>query len=102
MILIKFFSSIGIIQSCIKKNDSDKKLQITNEVINKSEYELINSSKDRTCDSTIFGHLSRKISVRVVPLHKTPTIKTIEDASFLKIYGIVPVRNQRCTLLNSK
>ncbi|CAD1468461.1 unnamed protein product, partial [Heterotrigona itama] len=89
----------GIIQSCIKKNDSDKKLQITNEVINKSEYELINSSKDRTCDSTIFGHFSRRISVRVVPLNSTPTVKSIEDASFLKVYGIVPVKNQRCTLL---
>ncbi|KOX69838.1 Putative serine/threonine-protein kinase haspin like protein [Melipona quadrifasciata] len=92
----------GIIQSCIKKNDNDndKKLQITNEVINKSEYELINNSKDRTCNSTIFGHLSRKISIRVVPLHKT--VKSIEDASFLKVYGIVPIKDQRCTLLNNK
>ncbi|KAK9303159.1 hypothetical protein QLX08_005104 [Tetragonisca angustula] len=89
----------GIIQSCIKKNDSDKKLQITNGVINKSEYELINNSKDITCDSTIFGHLSRRISVRVVPLHKT--VKSIEDASFLKVYGIVPIKDQRCTLLNN-
>ncbi|KAK1128327.1 hypothetical protein K0M31_002795 [Melipona bicolor] len=91
----------GIIQSCIKKNDNDndKKLQITNEVINKSEYELINNSKDRTYNSTIFGHLSRKISIRVVPLHKT--VKSIEDASFLKVYGIVPIKDQRCTLLNN-
>lgn len=92
------FLHIGIIQSCIKKNDSDKELQITNEVINKSEHELVNK-KSRTCDSTNFGRVSRRISVRVIPIHKT--VKSIEDAPFLEVYGIVPVKSQRFTLLNN-
>ncbi|KAG9436471.1 hypothetical protein HZU67_01428 [Apis mellifera carnica] len=88
----------GIIQSCIKKNDSDKELQVTNEIINKSEHELVNK-KSRTCDSTNFGRVSRRISVRVIPIHKT--VKSIEDAPFLEVYGIVPVKSQRFTLLNN-
>ncbi|XP_043583360.1 uncharacterized protein LOC122568084 isoform X2 [Bombus pyrosoma] len=88
----------GIIQSCIKKNDSNTKLRTTNEVINKSEYELINN-KGKTCDSTNLTRVSKRISVRVVPIHKT--VKSIEDASFLEVYGIVPVKSQRFTLLNN-
>ncbi|XP_060813689.1 uncharacterized protein LOC132905941 isoform X2 [Bombus pascuorum] len=88
----------GIIQSCIKKNDSNTKLRTTNEVINKSKYELINN-KGKTCDSTNLTRVSKRISVRVVPIHKT--VKSIEDASFLEVYGIVPVKSQRFTLLNN-
>ncbi|XP_071861051.1 haspin isoform X1 [Bombus fervidus] len=88
----------GIIQSCIKKNDSNTKLRTTNEVINKSKYELINN-KGKTCDSTNLTRVSKRISVRVVPIHET--VKSIEDASFLEVYGIVPVKSQRFTLLNN-
>lgn len=55
--------------------------------------------KSRTCDSTNFGRVSRRISVRVIPIHKT--VKSIEDAPFLEVYGIVPVKSQRFTLLNN-
>ncbi|KOC69702.1 Putative serine/threonine-protein kinase haspin like protein [Habropoda laboriosa] len=88
----------GIVQSCISKYNNDKERQITNETINKLEHELANK-KDRTCDSTKLGRLSRRISVRVVPIHKT--VKSIEDVPFLEVYGIVPVKSQRFTLLNN-
>ncbi|OAD62606.1 Putative serine/threonine-protein kinase haspin like protein [Eufriesea mexicana] len=86
----------GIIQSCIKKND--KKLQITNELTNKSYHELINN-KGKTYDSTNLSRVSRRISIRVVPICKT--VKSIEDAPFLEVYGIVPIKSQRFTLLNN-
>lgn len=90
---------IGIIQSCIKRNDrSDKELKVHNETINKSESEFVN--KSRTCDSTNLGRISRRISVRVVPIQKT--IQSIEDVSFLEVYGIFPVKTKRFTLLNGK
>ncbi|CAK9825332.1 Serine/threonine-protein kinase haspin homolog [Anthophora retusa] len=88
----------GIVQSCISKYNNDKERQITNETINKLEHELVNK-KNRTCDSTKLGRLSRRISVRVVPIHKT--VKSIEDVPFLEAYGIVPVKSQRFTLLNN-
>ncbi|XP_034192367.2 haspin isoform X1 [Osmia lignaria lignaria] len=88
----------GIIQSCIKENSSGKELQVCNEAINESKCKL-DDNKSRTCDSTNFGHLSRRISVCVVPIHKT--VESIEDAPFLEVYGIVPVKSQRYTLLNN-
>ncbi|XP_076620657.1 haspin [Colletes latitarsis] len=87
----------GIIQSCVSKTENDKELHASNEIINKTEDELA-TNKGRTCDSTNFGRLSRRISVRVVPINKT--IKFIEDAPFLEVYGIVPVKSQRFTLIN--
>ncbi|XP_043256120.1 uncharacterized protein LOC122399483 [Colletes gigas] len=87
----------GIIQSCVSKTVNDKELRASNEIISKTEDELA-TNKGRTCDSTNFGRLSRRISVRVVPINKT--IKFIEDAPFLEVYGIVPVKSQRFTLIN--
>ncbi|CAL7944658.1 unnamed protein product [Xylocopa violacea] len=88
----------GIIQSCIKRNGGDKELQTINEVDNKSESEVADC-KSRTCDSTSLGRLSKRISVRVVPIYKS--VKSIEDAQFLEVYGIVPVKSRRFTLLNN-
>ncbi|XP_078050316.1 haspin isoform X2 [Augochlora pura] len=73
----------GVFQSCIRKTESDKNLQVINETISKSEHELANK-KVRTSDSTNLGRLTRRISVRVVPIRKTVT--SIEDASFLEVY----------------
>ena len=86
----------GVIQSCIRTDGNDKELRVNNETINKSRHELVNN-KGRTCDSTGLGRLSRRISVRVVPINKT--IKSIEDAPFLEVYGIVPVKGQRVSLI---
>ena len=86
----------GVIQSCIRTDGNDKELRVNNEAINKSRHELVNN-KGRTCDSTSLGRLSRRISVRVVPINKT--IKSIEDAPFLEVYGIVPVKGQRVSLI---
>ncbi|XP_076181346.1 haspin isoform X2 [Ptiloglossa arizonensis] len=88
----------GVIQSCIRKTENDKELQVSNEAINKTELELANN-KGRTYDSTSLGRLTRRISVRVVPINKTITI--IEDAPFLEVYGIVPVKSQTFTLINN-
>ncbi|XP_003706658.3 haspin isoform X1 [Megachile rotundata] len=88
----------GILQSCIKENSSDKDLQVCNEESNESE-SILDNSKSRTCDSTNFGHLSRRVSVRVVPIHKT--VKSISDVPFLEVYGIVPLKNQRYTLIST-
>ncbi|XP_076296863.1 haspin [Lasioglossum baleicum] len=88
----------GVFHSCIRKTESDKNLQASHETISQSEHELINK-KGRTCDSTSLGRLTRRISVRVVPINKT--VKSIEDASFLEVYGIVPVKSQRFTLLSN-
>ncbi|XP_076766925.1 haspin [Xylocopa sonorina] len=88
----------GIIQSCIKRNSCDKELQIIHEVSNKSENEDADC-KTRTCESTSLGRLSKRISVRVVPIYKS--VKSIEDAQFLEVYGIVPIKSQRFTLLNN-
>lgn len=89
----------GVIQSCIRTDGNDKELRVNNETINKSRHELVNN-KGRTCDSTSLGRLSRRISVRVVPISKT--IKSIEDAPFLEVYGIVPVKGQRVSLIYSE
>ncbi|XP_076646653.1 haspin isoform X2 [Halictus rubicundus] len=89
----------GVFHSCIRKTESDKNLQASPETISKSKHELINK-KGRTCDSTSLGRLTRRISVRVVPINNK-TVKSIEDASFLEVYGIVPVRSQRFTLLSN-
>ncbi|XP_076665515.1 haspin [Andrena cerasifolii] len=86
----------GVIQSCIRSDGTDKELRVNNETINKFRHELVNN-KGRTCDSTSLGRLSRRISVRVVPINKT--IKSIEDAPFLEVYGIVPVKGQRVSLI---
>ena len=86
----------GVIQSCIRTDGTDKELRVNNETSNKSRHELVNN-KGRTCDSTSLGRLSRRISVRVVPISKT--IKSIEDAPFLEVYGIVPVKGQRVSLI---
>nr|XP_031838811.1 uncharacterized protein LOC116429706 isoform X1 [Nomia melanderi]XP_031838812.1 uncharacterized protein LOC116429706 isoform X1 [Nomia melanderi] len=88
----------GIFQSCIRKTESDKDLQASIETVTTSEHELDNK-KGRTCDSTSLGRPSKRISVRVVPINKT--LKSIEDAQFLEVYGIVPVKSQRFTLINS-
>ncbi|XP_017883938.1 uncharacterized protein LOC108627272 [Ceratina calcarata] len=85
----------GSIHSCIKKNASDKEL--LNEINNKPENEV--TGKGRTPDSANVARVSRKISVRVVPIRKS--VKSIEDAPFLEVYGIVPVRSQRFTLINN-
>ncbi|XP_054004826.1 uncharacterized protein LOC128890400 isoform X1 [Hylaeus anthracinus] len=89
----------GAIHSCMRKTRSDKELQVINETINTDEHELSNN-KGRTSDSTSLGRLSRRISVRVVPINKT--IKLIEDAPFLEVYGIVPINSQRITLSNPR
>lgn len=96
---IEIFTFVGVIQSCIRKTENDKELQVSNEAINKTELELANN-KGRTYDSTSLGRLTRRISVRVVPINKTITI--IEDAPFLEVYGIVPVKSQTFTLINSE
>ncbi|XP_076231333.1 haspin [Calliopsis andreniformis] len=83
----------GVIQSCVRKNEE---LEENNEIIGKTQQELANK-KSRTCDSTSLGRLSRRISVRVVPIHKT--IKSVEDAPFLEVYGIIPVKGKRVSLI---
>ncbi|XP_076376964.1 haspin isoform X2 [Megalopta genalis] len=73
----------GVFQSCIRKTESDKNLEVVDETISKCEHELANK-KGRTSDSISLGRLTRRISVRVVPINKT--VKSIEDAPFLEVY----------------